>query len=264
MPSTGIGETLRQAREARRLSLADAERLTKIRGAHLAALEEERFEALPPRPYAKGFVRVYARLLGLDAEALVAAVESRLPPEVAPPLSRAVEIPLEPAEPPSRWRRILVYAMWIILGVAVYFGYVGYTQFREFVRTGPAPTPAGRPFEDVRATPRPAVVAPLPTATPPATPLPPAPPGAVPGEGVTLVLSTSGTSWIRVVADGERRFQGILDAGEARTWTAARELVIRIGNAAAVELTVNGRALGTLGGPGEVVELRFPETPGEP
>ena len=76
---------------------------------------------------------------------------------------------------------------------------------------------------------------------------------------MTVALATTGISWVRVIADDERVFQGILETGESRTWAAERELTIRIGNAAAVELTVNGRSLGPLGGPGKVVELRFPQ-----
>ena len=249
---SGIGETFRRAREARRLSLADVERLTKIRGAHLAALEEERFDALPPHPYSKGFVRAYARLLGLDADRLVAKFEAQLPAAPATGLSRAVEIPLEPAAPMPRWRRFLTYAVWVILAVALYAGYVGYTQLREFARPVPVATPAPSPGSLS-----------TPTAAPEAPPAPaesPAPPTA----GVTVALTTTGKSWVRVTADGERVFQGILEAGAAQTWTADREVTIRIGNAAAVELTVNGQSLGPLGGPGKVVELRFPQPQEEP
>lgn len=72
-----------------------------------------------------------------------------------------------------------------------------------------------------------------------------------------MSLTASGTSWLRVTADGQRVFQGFVHAGDARTWTADRELLIRIGNAGAVELTVNGRLLGVLGELTEVVERRF-------
>ncbi len=72
-----------------------------------------------------------------------------------------------------------------------------------------------------------------------------------------MSLTASGISWLRVTADGQRVFQGFVRAGDVRTWTAERELLIRIGNAGAVELTANGRLLGVLGEPSEVVERRF-------
>ncbi len=249
---SGFGETFRRAREARRLSLADAERMTKIRAAYLAALEEERLDALPPPPYSKGFVRTYARLLGLDAERLLAEVAVRLPP-ASPDLGGPGEIPLEPAQPVPRWRRIAALLLWAALFFALYAAYVGYTQLREFARPVPAARP--EPSPHIEASPPPAPV------TPPPAPVEGPPP---PAAGVTLALTTTGRSWLRVVADGQRVFQGILEAGEARTWSAARDLSIRIGNAAAVQLTVNGRPLGPLGRPGEVVELRFPRPPEEP
>src|SRR3972149_3297949 len=123
-----MGEAFRRAREARRLSLADVERLTKIRGTYLAALEDDRFDALPPHPYSKGFVRAYARLLGLDADRLVAEFEAQLPPALAPGLSRPARIPPEPAAPVPRWRRFLPYAVWGILVLALGTGGVGPPQ----------------------------------------------------------------------------------------------------------------------------------------
>ncbi|MDR7426835.1 MAG: DUF4115 domain-containing protein [Armatimonadota bacterium] len=248
---SGFGETFRRAREARRLSLADAERITKIRAAYLAALEEERLNILPPPPYSKGFVRAYARLLGLDAERLLAEVSGRLPPP-SPDLTGPGEVPLEPARPMPRWRRVAALLLWAALLFGLYAAYVGYTQLREFSR--PVPT-AGPEPSPLQASPVPATVPPSPA--PVKSPPPPA-------AGVTLVLSTTGRSWLRVAADGQRVFQGILEAGETRTWSAMRDLSVRIGNAAAVQLSVNGRPLGPLGRPGQVVELRFPRPPEEP
>lgn len=264
VPPTGIGEALRHARETRRLSLADAERLTKIRAFYLAALEEERFHLLPPRPYATGFLRAYARLLGLDPESLVAAVDARLPPATGAGLGQAVEVPLEPAAPPSRLRRLFTYALWALALLAIFLAYVGYIELREFCQTGPcpaflSPAPPRAPLKEPAGRGEDPGLPPPPT-TAPASPPPEAPPSAAPepqAAGVSVSLTASGTSWLRVTADGQRVFQGFVHAGDARTWTAERELLIRIGNAGAVELTVNGRPLGVLGELTEVVERRF-------
>ena len=78
---TGIGETLREARVRRRIELAQIEAETKIRAGYLAALEEERLDALPGKAYAKAFLRSYARYLGLPAEAMVAELDARLSPD---------------------------------------------------------------------------------------------------------------------------------------------------------------------------------------
>ena len=70
-----IGASLAAARESRGLSLVDAERLTCVRGKYLAALEQNDYDALPGRTYARAFLRTYASALGLDADKFVAAFE---------------------------------------------------------------------------------------------------------------------------------------------------------------------------------------------
>ena len=62
-----LGDTLRAAREAKRLSLADLNRSTRIRTHYLEAIEDERFTDLPPPPYAQIFLRSYALAVGLSA-----------------------------------------------------------------------------------------------------------------------------------------------------------------------------------------------------
>jgi cytoskeleton protein RodZ len=74
-----MGERLREAREALDLSVADAERDTKINHLYLEALEAARFDTLPAPVYARGFMRSYARYLGLDPEEASAAVPRDLP-----------------------------------------------------------------------------------------------------------------------------------------------------------------------------------------
>lgn len=66
-----IGDVLREARERAGLGLRDAEAETKIRIKYLEALEREQWDELPSAAYAKGFLRTYGQLLGLDGDALV-------------------------------------------------------------------------------------------------------------------------------------------------------------------------------------------------
>lgn len=75
--------------------------------------------------------------------------------------------------------------------------------------------------------------------------------------GVSLVLSATGRSWLRVTADGVRVFEDVVRAGETRQWTARRLIQIRAGNAGAVDLTVNGRRLGVPGRVGQIAALAF-------
>jgi len=87
---TGIGETLRRAREAREISHATAERETHIPRHHLQALEEERFDVFHAPVYVRGFLRSYSQYLGLDSSQLLALLppDSPLEDERLLPLSR--------------------------------------------------------------------------------------------------------------------------------------------------------------------------------
>lgn len=72
----GIGEDLRRRREARGITLEEAQAATKIRGRYLRALEEGEPEAIPGEVYVKGFLRAYADFLGLDGAAFVERYKS--------------------------------------------------------------------------------------------------------------------------------------------------------------------------------------------
>ncbi len=139
--------------------------------------------------------------------------------------------------------------------------------------SGTTPAPSGSPIaaqEGGNTGAHPS--SPTPTATPP--PKPPNPeavpsPSAAPPAASTAVHETlpagplqvsveaTDRSWIRTVADGVTVFEGYVNSGDHQVWQAKRELMIRIGNAAAVIVSVNGRSLGRLGMPGQVVVRTF-------
>lgn len=67
---TGIGATLREARNRRKVDLSEVEAAIKIRVRYLQAIENEEWDALPGGAYTRGFIRTYAIYLGLDGERL--------------------------------------------------------------------------------------------------------------------------------------------------------------------------------------------------
>jgi helix-turn-helix protein/uncharacterized protein DUF4115 len=67
---TGIGITLRNARNRRKIGLSEVEEATRIRPRYLQAMENEEWDVLPDGPYARSFIRTYASFLGLDGERL--------------------------------------------------------------------------------------------------------------------------------------------------------------------------------------------------
>ncbi|HKI66595.1 MAG TPA: helix-turn-helix domain-containing protein [Solirubrobacterales bacterium] len=89
--ATGIGETLREARNRRKLDLSEVEAAIKIRVRYLQALENEEWDALPGGAYTRGFIRTYAAHLGLDGDRLaddyrrdVEPLGERVPKRVEP------------------------------------------------------------------------------------------------------------------------------------------------------------------------------------
>lgn len=97
-----VGNKLREARTRRKLSLADAEAATKIRGRYLQAIENDEWDQLPGDTYARAFVRTYGRFLGLDGERL--AEEQRQGSGAARPGERLPRVDPRP-HPVSRRRR---------------------------------------------------------------------------------------------------------------------------------------------------------------
>lgn len=270
----GIGRLLRAARVERGVSLADLQARTKIRAKFLVALEEERFEDLPPYPFARGFLQAYAQELGMEPEPLVARLASAMGPAAgsAPGDWRRLESAVVPAVPASRLRRLLILlgVLAVVVGgaLAIFFA----KQLSDLSRPVPAAAPeSGVPSAAVSppARPEPAPPAAAETqvrAAARSTPAGAAAPGpttspaggAVRSEGgVTLEVRASGRSWVRVTADGQTLFEDFVAAGETRRWQSRGPMTIRLGNAGFVEVTVNGKAVGALGQSGEVVERTF-------
>jgi len=227
--SMGIGERLRNAREAKSLTLEDAAAQTRIRSAYLQALEAEAFEQLPGPVYAKGFLRVYAAALGLDAEDLMAVYPEAFAAPRGSLMDHPAEIPIRPVAQPSRARRIAFYVLGALFVAAAVLGYVGYQGWRAFN----APVPAAAPPSV------PPAPAPAPTVAPAPAAAPVRPPVSTPGT-IAVTVRAQGTTWIRTIIDGRRVFEGFLGSGDTRTWSG-REVTVRLGNAPVSIVEVNGR-----------------------
>src|SRR3954465_6574618 len=112
-PLETVGRDLRAARLRRGDEIAQVSRALKIRKDHLEALEEDRLEDLPGKTYAIGFVRSYARHLGLDTDQYV----ERFKHEIA---GRSEEQSREPAPIHQEEARHYLPQGWrIIAGVVV-------------------------------------------------------------------------------------------------------------------------------------------------
>lgn len=266
-----LGQMLREAREAKGVSLAEAEEATKIRRKYLQALEAGDYSVLPPSVYVRGFLRNYASYLGLDPEQAIHLYQQAAPPQSSPAEPHIIAEPLVPT-PRVNWELVAGVLLLIAVGV---LGVWVYRQYVVPLAAQPTATPPAMAAADVgepdetpgealpTATAWPtATAAPVvPTATlPPPTPSPLPRPTATPtlrptqAPGLTLVLRTTGRTWLRLMVDGKTVLEQTLSPGQVRTWRARREIRLRTGNAGGVEVTVNGQELGLLGEPGQVLE----------
>src|SRR5579863_1985648 len=236
--SEALGERFRAAREARGLSITDVAEQIRIRSLYLAAIEDENWNTIGAPVYVRGFLRTYARFLGLDPEEAVAAFNRTHPlPQTSAPSSDP-----EPARAAPSWAGSAL--LWGAGTVAVLLiAFVVFTELTMPRRAGPPATVVASAVPAASAT----VAAPPPTSTP-------AVPAADGAKSLALVLSAP--SWLRVTVDGSVSMEGTFPAGTSKTFHGKNALV-RIGNAGGVEIYVDGKDVGKLGKQGDVVEHAF-------
>src|SRR3954471_20196600 len=162
-PLETVGRDLRAARLRRGDEIAQVSRALKIRKDHLEALEEDRLEDLPGKTYAIGFVRSYARHLGLDTDQYV----ERFKQEIS---GRADDHSREPAPiHQEEGRHYLPHGWRIIAGVVILL--LGYGVWHLMAPSGdssqqvPPPPVLNPPKPKPKPAPQP-IVAPPQTATP--------------------------------------------------------------------------------------------------
>jgi cytoskeletal protein RodZ len=287
-----LGVWLRQRREERGISLEQVEEDTRIRVRYIQALEAEQFEALPDPTVGRGFLRNYATYLELDPQ----EAASRFAQFFAPPAPQPLPVrdpsvfsadsfhPVPLHEMPGWYSRrgflaVGVLILIVALGVLAWWGYPRVRSLlvqdpqrvvtatiaatRVVVGAG-LPTATHTPAIAVATTvapPTATVPQAVPTLeltlTPTFTPSPSPSPSPPIYTGIFIELVLTDTSWIQTTVDGVRQFQGELGDGMYKSWYGEEQIVLRIGNAGAVQVTVNGQNLGHLGLPGEVVDRVF-------
>ena len=253
--ATGIGETLVAARRQQGVALSDAAAETRVRESYLAALEAEDFAALGGDVYVKGFLRSYARFLRLDPEPLIAAYRANHEhPEDAHSLAQQ-PVSRVPTERNPAW---MLGAGVLVIVVAIFalIGWLGGSDDPADEDLAGVPPPV-----ENLPSPSPSLAATEPSIEP--TTEPTQPPSDEPTEvlaarGVRLKLDLdNGPSWMRVVVDGETELEGEQPEGESLRFRGDQSITVRIGDAAAVRVTVNGQDRGVLGESGEVVEKTY-------
>lgn len=262
----GFGERLERERLARGIKLENISEATKISTRMLRALETEEFEKLPGGIFNRGFVRSYARYLGLDEDQSVADYLAAAG-EVEPPPS--ADRTLEPGEA-VRWvRLVLLAAAVVIFSVTVW-------HYRRSLHSAwqrmaahrsqaiPSATANARasspqptlpttsvvaPPQPDRSKDKPAETVPEPISTEKTISIETKAPEAqaAAGDKFTVLVRAREESWLSVIADDHSVMEGILAASEQRQFHAARKLVFVTGNAGGVDITFNGTPVGSIG-----------------
>jgi cytoskeletal protein RodZ len=253
--STGVGDVLREAREAQGRTLDDVEKATRIRAKYLEALEAGDFAALPSQTQARGFLRNYAQFLGLEPEPLLAqyhnAVHRRSFLSLAAPRPRAVE-PARSETPslarPRRFRLfspdLLVAAVATLgLGLLLLWGGSQWASGLAATTTGTGAPGTATPQASATSTPLPVEASPTP---PLPTPLPNY-------TGVNVIIRAEQRLWISIKVDGGEIFTGLMAPGESKEYVGESVVEVLTGNGQGTHVIWNGRDQGTLGEIGEVV-----------
>jgi len=224
-----IGNTLREARVRRNLTLQQVEEDTKIRVKYVQAMENEDFDLMPGVTYVKGFLRTYATYLGLDPDVILGEYTSR---------SGSYQRDHEPfggvsmlGAPRSHRRRntLLFIAVMCVLVLAVI--YVLGMNGDETENPATKPGALG-------------IVSPSASASPTASasPSPSASPTKAARAGVLRVTARDGDCWLearRQSAGGDVLFSGTLAKGDGKVFIG-KTLWLRLGNPGVLGISIDG------------------------
>lgn len=233
------GRRLREAREGRNLSLADAAHALKFSPRQIEALETDDYQGLQGATFVRGFVRSYARFLKLEPEPLLAMLDAGSPlqpAEVRPPDDTGAAMPL-PGE-----RRLSAWVAGAIVLVVIAASLVAW----HLVSPESAPS-LPREFEFLKTEPPAAqpVVPPSVVRIEPAAPAdgggaaPVAPPAAtvLPPDVRQLVLTFSDKSWVEIKDASQRVvLSGEFPGGDRQVANGKPPFQIWVGRASVVRI----------------------------
>jgi len=236
-----VGEKLQRARLERGLDLASVASLTKINAKYLQAIEADDRASLPSAFFYKSFVHQYALLLSLDTHELDAEIDPVLNAE-APPTLPGQETREARSLPPLkaggyRFYRQNQYASYAAL-IIVLLGCSGIYSWWHKAQTS-APVQQAKVQ---RA--QPAAVQP-----PPQVP--------IPSYKVLLELLAREETWLSVSSDGRTVFSGILGRNQSKSVEGRESAKLKVGNAAGLEVRLNGKLISPLGARGQVLVVVF-------
>ena len=254
----GIGSYLRTVRETQDKSLDEAARVTRIGKNYLMAIEAEAYDKFPSAAYLKGFLRIYAKFLGLSGDDLVARYEqsnATSPAKTAePPVGIGFQRASAAKEGTRRWLVPVVLLLLITIAVLI----TGKRDERpeqssSAVRTSqPA---AGSPPTQLNTSSATLRGPGLPPRTEGVTNEASTAPAEPPGKGIILKLKVNQDSSLDMTIDDTIAQPYELKAGDLIEWKAEKSFTMDISNAGGIEAEFNGKQLAPLGEPGKAAHV---------
>jgi cytoskeleton protein RodZ len=258
-----LGEWLRRTREAKGTAIEEAESDTRIRSRFLEALEAGDFAVFPGgEVQVRGFLRIYARYLGLSPDQVLAHYDKEIrgikvaplaatgeaqsvssdPSSAQPAQSRPRSAPAPTYQPrrANLLTLIIVSVASIALITTVVVAFIVTRDDDERAPATPASTAVAESGSSSTATPT--------RSAPAVTPTFPINPEG----GVTLTLEATEHVWVHVMQDGQTVFRGLLASGQVETWSGQQVISVNTGNGAGLLVTVNGQPQGRMCGRAEV------------
>lgn len=280
-----VGETLKRARLKQELDLSTVAAQTKISARYLEAIEADNRKILPSGFFYKSFVEQYARYLSLDTLEIDAEIDRVLSADQPLPLpgfESVVARNVPPMRSVNRFHRRRSYApvvslvLVIIACSGVYAWWHGgrppvsfqgvIAQLRGFRKPVVAKPMVAKPAPKIVARSAPPQSAPQQPSTPPAIVPVSLAPNAKTQEAdiaaasdykVMVDLMAREATWLSVSSDGKPVFSGILQANQTKSVGGKQFAKLRVGNAAGLDVRLNGRLLGPLGARGQVLIVLF-------
>jgi len=217
-----VGQILKAKRETRKFSLEKVHKDTRIGMKYLIALEEEKFDQFPAEVYVLGFLRSYARYLGLNENEIINHYQETYTQ------AGEKEAVLPKKEKIKFFGILSKYRFWFLIALLIFL--ITYYLSQRIIEHKKESLPPQVP----------------------AVSLPPKPET----DKIVLEAKTLADTWIKIVADDVLLFEKILPAGNEKRWEAKEKIFVRVGYISGVEIKFNGQVVDLKpGSEGEVNEI---------
>jgi cytoskeleton protein RodZ len=236
-----LGSTIRDAREAARLSLESLSESTSIRLGLLTEMENNNFAHCGGDTYARGHLRTIANRIGLNPQILLDLYDDQHSTEKRAMQELLVENNIMQV---PREKKTISWKVPALLSVTILFVIASVQIVTSNQDSSPTPAPSVSSSKSA-----------APVVTQSAAPAPAVTSKSGPVE-LTLVASR-GNSYIDIIVDGVKIEKGSMFQGETKTFKGKSVISIYLSNPAGLDLTHNGKQLAPLGGQNEEVRRTF-------